>query len=245
MEWYEESFGKDYLWLYEHRDGQEAALQVAFVSKYVSREKEGERMLDLACGSGRHLDSFQRAGWQGVGVDLSPELLAQAKEKNANRLIRADMRYLPFKERSFSLVSSFFTSFGYFASELEHKQVLLECSRVLCKEGSLFLDLPNRETVISDLVPESVSKKGAIEVTQKRSMSKDGKRVEKIISLVDEKSGKEKCYEESVRLFSLEDLSALLKGSGFSIENTFGDFEGNAFLSGSPRMLVFARSSAQ
>jgi trans-aconitate methyltransferase len=44
--------------------------------------KPGERILDLGCGTGHLTRNIQESGADVVGIDASPEMIAQAKEKN-------------------------------------------------------------------------------------------------------------------------------------------------------------------
>src|SRR4051812_2765727 len=41
----------------------------------------GNRLLDLACGTGRSLAPFAARGWQVAGCDVSPAMLARAAER--------------------------------------------------------------------------------------------------------------------------------------------------------------------
>jgi SAM-dependent methyltransferase len=53
--------------------------------------------LDIGCGTGRAFDPLLQRGWQLVGCDLSPGMLAQAKRKYGSRvqLFEADGREVP------------------------------------------------------------------------------------------------------------------------------------------------------
>src|SRR5437764_3462533 len=129
MTWYQEWFGEAYLELYSHRDENEARQQVAFFRAEVG-EIAGP-ILDLACGSGRHIQELKALGYRALGCDLSYTLLRTGvAEYGPMPLARADMRQLPFCNGSFAGLVNFFTSFGYFATEEENAQVVREVSRV-------------------------------------------------------------------------------------------------------------------
>jgi len=55
------------------------------------------RVLDIGCGTGRAFDPMLRRGWQVVGCDLSPAMLAEARRKfgDAVPLYEADVRKIP------------------------------------------------------------------------------------------------------------------------------------------------------
>jgi len=80
-----------------------------------------------------------------VGVDISDCLYQVQVEKlqlGASHLhfMKADVRRLPFQERSFTLL----TSLGVIEHFPDPKPLLLEIKRVLASGGLLFLDTPNK-----------------------------------------------------------------------------------------------------
>lgn len=224
-EWFRSWFGEDYLRLYPHRDQREASLAVRLYLDVVGRP--AGRLLDLACGAGRHLRELRRAGLEAVGLDLSAHLLARARRSAdpAFQLVRADMRDLPFRDRAFSAVVSFFTSFGYFASEAEDRRVAREIRRVLEPGGSYLLDYLNAARVIATLVPEETMDLDGQPVSVRRSL--EDRSVVKRIRMHHGEEPKE--YQERVRLYEPAELHRLLADSGLVSTARFGDYEGGDF----------------
>ena len=105
------------------------------------RLKHGARVLDLACGTGRHSILLARRGATVVGVDKTAAYLAEARARAhglRNCLFaRGDMRRLPFNGE-FDAAMNLWTSFGYFAKESEDLAVLKGVARAL-RPGGLFL----------------------------------------------------------------------------------------------------------
>ena len=79
----------------------------------------GDRVLDLACGSGDHARRLARRGLRVLGIDVSPSLLAHCREKAASeglttvRFEEGDMRTLAY-EGEFDAVLLLSGSFGFF-----------------------------------------------------------------------------------------------------------------------------------
>lgn len=94
----------------------------------------GRRVLDLACGYGRHARHLARAN-EVVGLDISREYLAEAgrgmRGASARRLLllRADMRALPLVTASMDAVLLLFNSFGYFGAEMSDRADAAEAPR--------------------------------------------------------------------------------------------------------------------
>src|SRR6476661_233251 len=219
-EWFEEWFGEEYLQLYPHRDAAEADRAVGLIAERVGLEP-GWRVLDVACGAGRHARAFEDARARCVGLDLSAALLRVARQVTTAPLIRADMRALPVRPRSMDLTVNLFTSFGYFDRDEEHAAVLTEMAATVRPGGWFVLDFLNAGTVRQGLVPgERHPGQGAAAT---RRLSADGRFVRKTIRLADNR-----LFEERVRLFEPAELEAMLRAAGVGIAHRFGDYEGGS-----------------
>jgi len=229
--WYERAFGQDYLTVYARRDVASAAADVTDVMDALGLAP-GHRVLDLACGAGRYSGLFAAAGLDVVGLDYSKDLLATAaREVPAARFARGDMRRLPFS-RAFDAVLMFFTSFGYFDTDDEHRRVLAEVARVLRPGGGFLLDYVRREAVIEGLVPESDEVRNGYRIRSRRRITRDGSRVEKDVDLT-RPDGSSLTYTESVRLYDGEEVDGMLREAGFA---AVGRIEAEP-----PRLLVTGR----
>jgi SAM-dependent methyltransferase len=68
-------------------------------------QKEG-RILDAGVGTGRFAQPLQLRGYEVVGIDVSPRMLAKAVGKGTQDLIKGDVCFLPFKDESFRVTLS-------------------------------------------------------------------------------------------------------------------------------------------
>jgi SAM-dependent methyltransferase len=99
------------------------------------RPAAGDRAIDLGCGSGRTLAWTADAGWQAVGIDISPHFAAEAVSRFD--VLLGDLRRLPIRSGAFTKAWSL--------DVLEHvspqafRDVLSEANRVLAPGGVLFV----------------------------------------------------------------------------------------------------------
>lgn len=243
--WFRDWFGEDYLSLYPHRDEEEASRAVRLFARS-SELSSGCRVLDLACGAGRHLTFLAEAGFRPVGLDLSRPLLLRARERAAAAggavpLVRADMRGLPLADGAFDGVVQFFTSFGYFARREEDVAVLREIRRVLRVGGWFLLDFLHADHVRDNLVPEDETRVSGRRVRQRRWIEEG--RVVKRIEIEPAAGGTPEVYHERVRLYEPRELEEMLRASGLEGDVRYGDYRGAPFGPDSPRLIIVGRAA--
>lgn len=243
-EWYRSAFAEDYLWIYSHRSEREAASQVAVAVRHVPFEP-GQKLLDIACGAGRHMLAFVRRGASVTGIDLSRTLIKQARARFKAKGYRAvlklgDMRDLQYSG-IFDGATVWFTSIGYFASVAEDQKVISGLSAALKPGGWWWIDLPNPVHLEANLVPYSErvrrSPYGRAVVVEKRRIIRQ--RVEKNI-IVDDPAGVRQ-YRESVRLYRPEQFGELIKKAGLATDGILGNYDGSPLTAESPRQIWFGR----
>ena len=119
----------------------------------------GERLLDLACGTGKSFLPFLRRGFSVTACDCSAGMLAEAaRAAPGARLERADLRRLP-DLGAFDLVTCFDDSFNYLLGEDELAAAFAGVEAALAPGGLAMFDLNSllayRVTFASDRVTES------------------------------------------------------------------------------------------
>jgi SAM-dependent methyltransferase len=233
LTWYRQWFGEDYLELYSYRDDEEAKAQIAFFKKECGNVHG--TVLDLACGSGRHLDELREQGYDAVGCDLSYVLLRTGRRDRGDlRVARADMRALPWADSTFGALVSFFTSFGYFEAEDENAATVREMRRVIVKSAPVLFDYLNVHRELSRLVQREQRRVDGEEVMIERWFDSSSRTFNKRISIG------ARTYLERVRGYDLDELATLFASSGLAIRQVFGDFDGSAFTPESPRLIILA-----
>jgi SAM-dependent methyltransferase len=108
---------------------------------------EGNRLLDVACGTGASFIPMLAKGWEVTACDLSPAMIEIAKEKAGDRaaITTTDMRELPVFG-DFDLVWCLDDALNYLSSARELLAALVGMRRNLASHGLLLFDLNTLET---------------------------------------------------------------------------------------------------
>lgn len=220
-EWFEDWFDSDYYHiLYKHRDQPEANHIITNLLKTLDL-KPGSKVLDLACGKGRHSVFLNECGFDVTGVDLSANSIHQAKAFENERLHFkvGDMRE-PQGEEEFDAVFNLFTSFGYFESGEENLKTLWSIHQSLKPGGKLVIDFMNSTKAIANLLPAYSLERGGIAFKIKKSI--ENQVISKKIYFSD--MGKDWAFEERVQALELTDFLHYFYKSGFGMPQVFGDY---------------------
>ncbi|MHA1910533.1 MAG: class I SAM-dependent DNA methyltransferase [Candidatus Kariarchaeaceae archaeon] len=97
-------------------------------------------VIDLGCGTGKHLEIFDKEGLEIAGIDLSEEMIVIAKQRFKEKgkniyLISGNMKDLAI-DQTFDLSTSFFGSYGYLIDE---KEVITFFKKIKEKEIKLLI----------------------------------------------------------------------------------------------------------
>lgn len=215
--WFDTPF---YHVLYKNRDHTEAETFMHNLTNYLNIP-EGGKILDLACGKGRHAVYLNSIGYDVTGVDLSENSIDFAKQFE-NETLHFDVHDMckPYK-RKFDAVFNLFTSFGYFEKDKNNLRTIKAIKEDLNEVGFGVIDFMNSGYVIDNLVPEETKTVEGIEFHLKRYV-KNGY-IFKDIEFIHE--GKTYNYQERVRAFNLSDFESLFEKAGVYLLDIFGDYK--------------------
>jgi SAM-dependent methyltransferase len=226
LDWFKNWFDSFYYHkLYRHRNTAEAQEFIDNILNFIHPEANS-RILDLACGKGRHSIYLNKKGYDVVGVDLSQNSIDEAN-KNANSKLHffpMDMRKLHCSE-PFDLVMNLFTSFGYFQNRSENLEVLSGANRILLPNGILVIDFLNATKVINNLVPEETQEVDGLKFIINRII--ESNTVVKKITVLDKQETLH--FQERVSMFELADFKEMFKETGFELINHFGNYRLDTF----------------
>lgn len=236
-EWFGEWFNSPYYHvLYKHRDYEEAQAFIDNLYDYLELNQE-HRILDLACGKGRHSIYLNKKGLNVVGLDLSEESINYANQFSNNRLHFEvhDMR-IPFAHESYDFIFNLFTSFGYFETKAEHLQAIQSVSEALKPNSTFILDFLNPYTVVHHLIPEEIKVIDDIEFHITKDISDDGY-ILKDINFEDQ--GEVFHFQEKVKALRRTDFLEFFKESNLSVVEIFGDYELQPYIAEQSERMIF------
>jgi SAM-dependent methyltransferase len=240
--WYKDWFNSHYYHLlYQHRDEEEA---MAFIQTLIGYLQPacGVRMLDVACGKGRHSKALADMGFDVTGIDLSEASIAEARTQESDNLhfYQHDMR-LPFWVNYYDYAFNFFTSFGYFRTRREHDNAIRTITQSLKHEGVFVIDYLNVHYVEDRLEKSFIAtiEDVAFHITKWQ----DEEHFFKQIQITDASNKTPRhLYTERVAKFSLGDFTDMLSYQDMQVQEVFGDYQlGHYDVRKSPRMIIVAK----
>ena len=239
-EWFKEWFNSsEYLDVYSHRDIRDAENALILIRNNYDF-KVGSKVLDAACGTGRFSNLFAEEGFDVTSFDLSMQLLKNAQIKSYKdhlnvKFFRSDIRNVPLNG-SFDLILNMFTSFGYFVTDNENFSFIRKAIELLNDKGYFIFDYLNKDYVTNNLIPRSQKTFADKIVTEERKINRN--RIEKKIMIESEKGIK--YFQESVLMYSKDEILSGFNSCGFNVDKIFGDYFGNSFNDlTSERLLIF------
>lgn len=219
--------------LYKDRDHEEAQQFMDNLTNYLNLPEDA-KILDLACGKGRHSIYLNELGYDVTGADLSENSIAEASA-HANEKLHFtvhDMRE-PFNEK-FDAIFNLFTSFGYFDNDEDNLKALKAIHDSLSEYGFAVIDFMNVDYVIKNLIPEEIKTVDGITFSIKRYV-KDNY-IYKEIDFEDK--GQQFHFTEKVKALTLQDFEQLMEDAGIYLLDIFGDYKLHKFYKNESERLI-------
>jgi SAM-dependent methyltransferase len=221
--------------------------------------RQGPRVLEVACGSGRALVPLAREGFDVVGVDLSPHMLALARSKLdaaglAAQLVEADMRTFQLQRTDFDLAIVAVKSFAYLTEAADQLACLRNIQTHLRPGGLLAIDLmhPRLEWLsatvgsMRDDLLQHVPARGftlsRVESVVATDLARQVRVIRSIYETVDDAGRvvEKRFVEWPYRWMYRFEAEHLLQRAGFEVEAVYGGYQRETFTSESPNMLFQA-----
>jgi SAM-dependent methyltransferase len=203
------------------------------------------RVLDAACGHGRHAMQFRKRGCQVTGTDISKTLVRYLTRTypaiRFQRVALADMKF----KAEFDLAVVLGNSLSLMPKTAGQK-ALVKLAGALSHKGKLFLELDNKQRCVSS---GAVTKDWNLYHNRWLVMAEcyyDRKRQLEISRDICFDFKTRSPWEECVgvkRLYDSNEISAMLRRAGFKLCARYGDWNGVAFNKKSPALLLVAEKT--
>ena len=234
MNWFNSDY---YHILYKNRDKKEAEFFINNLIKKLKIKKKS-KILDLACGVGRHSFYLNKKGMNVIGIDNSENNIKKAKKFENNFLKFKKKEMTEDYGQEFDFIFNLFTSFGYI-NEKHNLNTFKSINNSLINHGILVIDYLNVFKLKEELVEKETKKIGNIIFNIKRSF-KDNFIVKKIKI----KDNNEIFYfEERVMELTKNDFQDYLKKFNFEILDVYGNYNLEKYHKNSERLIMIIKKS--
>lgn len=217
-------------------------LELNFLIKY-TKLNSSMKILDLACGYGRHSNALASLGHQVTGIDISKDFLDIAKREayQSNLLVKYvqdDMRTIAYTQE-FDRVFVLFTSIGYFSDD-ENEKVFKNVYNALKKGGVFCFDAPTIYSLLGncDFNVLNLIKKSNNYMIDQKMLDSTSKYclTRRTISY----KGLTSYLKYKLRLYNPEEIKTILQNIGFSNLNFYKDWTGSSLGNRPKKMIVVA-----
>jgi ubiquinone/menaquinone biosynthesis C-methylase UbiE len=213
------------------------------------------RVLELGCGTGRVTKPLAQAGIDIVGIDRSAAMLARAITRLPNqsitrfrpRLVRGDVRALPFAARSFSMVLAPYGILQSLTRPRDLTATLASVAGVIERGGTFGIDLvpdvPKWHEYANRV--QLRGRSGGADLTLVESVRQDRRRRLTTFEqrYIERRNGRTRdhCFELVFRTLSVPEMSRQLERAGFRVEAVLGDYQGQTWDERADVWIILAR----
>ena len=235
LNWFDTPY---YKLLYRNRNEDEARLFIDNILKKINIEPNS-KILDLACGTGRHSIYLSKKGFDVVGIDKSKKNIITAKENENKKLIFFQQEMTKDINIQFNAIFNFFTSFGY----VDHKynyDTIENISKNLKKGGLFIIDFLNQKIVRKNIVEYEEKNIENINFNIHRYIENNY-----IIKEISFKHNKTKYnFKERVMLLDLKDFENYFNKNDLKIIDIYGNYKLSSFdINKSPRLILISKKN--
>lgn len=218
--------------------------------KFLSRDvKQGDNVLDLACGTGQYSIEIGKSGGNVTGIDLNGEMINIAEKKSSGlntSFIEGDMTdFDRISNKKYNLIFCIGNSIVHLNSIDDIRRFIYDIYSSLEDGGAMILQTINFNRILKyniDSLPTIKRADEGIEFIRKYEFSKGEKKLNFITELIIKDGMNESKYSNSVPLimFLKEDAVSIIRESGFRNIEIYGGFNNKEYNDDSYAMIIKA-----
>jgi len=243
-DWYKNIWSLD---IKNHSWVEDTKQQIDFIIKTLDLRKD-QRILDLACGFGRHSLELSRRGFQVVGADITKDFITDAentakKEGLSAQFILSDIRDLKFNQEFDVVLNLADGAIGYLENDNENLKIFDVIANALKSGGKHFMDLCNAKYAELNFPATSwEAGENALSLssfewnTEKKTMLYGGKTIP-----YGEPLGKPEIVNgDAIRLYTHDELDEILEARSMIIKKTYSNYYGKSETPKELQLMVYS-----
>ena len=217
----------------------------------------GGPLLDLACGTGRMALRMAALGYQVTGVDITPEMIARARQKAAQQAVSiewvvADARTFHL-QKQFSFIYMLENVFQFFLTRVDQEAMLARVHEHLLPEGCFLFETrnPSPRNLFELRRPEgekfTTPDGGQLVITEQQHydpMTQIQHYARHLTFLHPRGQQEEKTLHTALRYVFPQEMEALLFYNGFQIRSCYGNWQQEPLTASSPSMIYVCQRRA-
>ena len=205
--------------------------EVIFLKSFLNKKCTGKKILDLACGVGRHSHELAKLGFKTVAIDQSQNMLKIARKRDSlTKYIQSDIRDF-FIGTGFDAAFCLWTTYNYLSTKRDFNNFLNCVHNSLKSNGFLILESRNFFKKSDKLefrrrIHENSQYRVELFIRKYINLIKKVQDAVYIYLITDKKTSKtySSIDTELVKIYSKKDIQNLIKGK-FKIYKTLGDYD--------------------
>lgn len=196
--------------------------------------KGGEKILDLACGFGRHSLELARRGFNVTGIDITPDYVnyasqAAEKEQLNARFICSDIREVEFENEFDVVLNMADGAIGYLENEEENLKIFDVISKALKPGGKHFMDIMNGDYAVTHFPCKLWDAGEQCLTLSEFEWDNDTKIM--LYGQIDYRYGEPLPkpvmeWGNTIRLYNIEEVKNIFAKLGMTVASTYADFSG-------------------
>lgn len=191
--------------------------EVEFIKNFIGDKTQ--LILDAGCGSGNHSKILYDMGYNVLGFDKSPDMVAVANQKVPDKFFVDNLLSTNCQDK-FNVIISFFAVFNHLKNYREFEQAIVNLKSLLLDGGKIIIDLHNPQ--------KSGVKTETIDVASRTMTWRKCNLLKKEFTKIEYAVGEDKFVtRRTFKIFDINKIREIAIKTGFSSVNFYENYDTN------------------